>query len=141
MMTRNAYSGFVGLVLLAAACCLAGGCVQKEFEFAPSWTIAHGGITRGDPADKAIALIFTGGEHGGGSKHILDTLDHMGIKASFFVTGDYIREPGYPAHLRRMVDKGHYLGPHSDSHPLYCSWEDRSQTALAVWDDETQSPY
>jgi peptidoglycan/xylan/chitin deacetylase (PgdA/CDA1 family) len=32
--------------------------------------------------------------------------------------------------LRRAVAEGHYVGPHSDSHPLYCAWNDRDKTLV-----------
>ena len=98
---------------------------KKTFE------ISHGGIIRGDRSEKTIALIFTAGEKGEGSKPILDTLKKHKIKASMFVTGDYIRIPKYHPFLRRMVKEGHYLGPHSDSHPLYCPWENQTQTLVS----------
>src|SRR5690606_2831035 len=30
--------------------------------------------------------------------------------------------------IKRMAAEGHYIGPHSDSHPLYCDWDDRPKT-------------
>ncbi|HEX8523132.1 MAG TPA: polysaccharide deacetylase family protein, partial [Tepidisphaeraceae bacterium] len=42
---------------------------------------------------------------------------------------DELRAP-----LQRMIDEGHYLGPHSDKHPLYCPWEDRSKTLVTEAD-------
>ena len=96
----------------------------------PQWTFVEGGVTRGDPSLKRLALIFTGGDYGEGSNHILDTLAKHNVKASFFVTGDYLRKPEHAAPLKRMLAEGHYLGPHSDSHPLYAPWEDRSKTLV-----------
>ena len=94
------------------------------------WTITEGGVTRGDTSKKQLALIFTGGDFGEGADHILDTLKAHQIQASFFVTGDYLRKPELQAGLKRMVAEGHYLGPHSDKHPLYCPWEDRKKTLV-----------
>lgn len=94
------------------------------------WTFVEGGVTRGDTSTKRLALIFTGGDYGEGSEHILDTLQAHGLKGSFFVTGDYLRKPEHQAALERMVAEGHYLGPHSDAHPLYAPWEDRSKTLV-----------
>jgi peptidoglycan/xylan/chitin deacetylase (PgdA/CDA1 family) len=94
------------------------------------WTITEGGVTRGDTSRKQLALIFTGGDFGEGSIHILDTLKARDIKASFFVTGDYLRKPEHQEGLKRMVAEGHYLGPHSDKHALYCPWEDRKKTLV-----------
>ena len=104
------------------------GCTSPQPD--RGWTFDQGGIIRGDTLSKNIALIFTGGEHGEGTEHILDTLKQAGIKASFFVTGDYVAKREYHPLLRRMVAEGHYLGPHSHSHPLYCTWEDRSHTLV-----------
>jgi peptidoglycan/xylan/chitin deacetylase (PgdA/CDA1 family) len=97
----------------------------------PNWTFVEGGVTRGDRSEKRLALIFTGGDYGEGSAHILDTLAEHGVKASFFVTGDYLRKTEHTAPLKRMLAEGHYLGPHSDAHPLYAPWEDRSKTLVS----------
>jgi peptidoglycan/xylan/chitin deacetylase (PgdA/CDA1 family) len=94
------------------------------------WTFVEGGVTRGDTSEKRLALIFTGGEFGEGTGHVLDTLAAHKIKASFFFTGDYLRKPEHQEHLKRIVKEDHYLGPHSDSHPLCCAWEDRSKTLV-----------
>jgi peptidoglycan/xylan/chitin deacetylase (PgdA/CDA1 family) len=94
------------------------------------FTFDHGGIIRGGTSKKQLALIFTAGDFGDGSAHVLDTLKKQRVKGSFFVTGAYVRKPEYGQYLRRMVAEGHYLGPHSDSHPLYCPWEDREKTLV-----------
>src|SRR5688572_33239701 len=105
---------------------LAGG-LQLRAEQRPQWTYVEGGVTRGDTSKKQLALVFTGGDFGEGTGHVLDTLAAANVKASFFFTGDYLRKPQHQDYLARIVDEGHYLGPHSDAHPLYCPWEDRSK--------------
>src|SRR3954471_1485505 len=115
---------------------LLGGCAVEKGTELPDlskrrWTIDHGGVTRGDSSKKQLALIFTGGDFGEGTGHILDTLKQHDIKASFFVTGDYLRKPEHQDYLKRIVAEGHYLGPHSDTHPLYCPWEDREKTLVS----------
>jgi peptidoglycan/xylan/chitin deacetylase (PgdA/CDA1 family) len=94
------------------------------------WTITEGGVTRGDTSKKQLALIFTGGDFGEGTIHILDVLKARDMKASFFLTGDYLRKPEHQDGVKRIVAEGHYLGPHSDTHPLYCPWEDRHKTLV-----------
>ena len=94
------------------------------------WTYVEGGVTRGDTAKKQLALIFTGGDFGEGTGHVLDTLADHQIKASFFFTGDYLRKPEHAEHLKRIIADGHYLGPHSDAHPLYAPWEDRTKSLV-----------
>ena len=94
------------------------------------WTLVEEGVIRGDTAHKRMALIFTGGDFGEGTGHILECLREHKIQASFFFTGDYLRKPDHAEFLKRILADGHYLGPHSDSHPLYAPWEDRSKTLV-----------
>ncbi|HRX84018.1 MAG TPA: polysaccharide deacetylase family protein [Phycisphaerae bacterium] len=109
-------------------------CVQHRAasreSVAASVECAHGAIVRADASQPTIALIFTGGSYGEGANEILDTLKARGIHAGFFVTGDFLDDADRRASVRRMVREGHYVGPHSDSHPLYCAWEDRAHTLV-----------
>jgi peptidoglycan/xylan/chitin deacetylase (PgdA/CDA1 family) len=98
------------------------------------WTLVEGGVTRGDTSKKQIALIFTGGDFGEGTAQILDLLKERKIKASFFVTGDFLRKPELAAQIKRAIAEGHYVGPHSDKHPLYAPWEDRRKTLVTAAD-------
>lgn len=86
-------------------------------------TIFKGGIVRGPRDKKVMALEFTGGSFAEGGTIILDTLAKHGIKGSFFFTGDFLREPEFKGLIERIRDEGHYLGAHSDKHPLYATWE------------------
>jgi peptidoglycan/xylan/chitin deacetylase (PgdA/CDA1 family) len=97
----------------------------------PNWTFDHGGVVRGDQSKKELALIFTGGDFGEGTGQILDTLKARDIKASFFFTGAFLKKPELQESIKRIVAEGHYLGPHSDNHPLYCPWEDRNKTLVS----------
>jgi peptidoglycan/xylan/chitin deacetylase (PgdA/CDA1 family) len=112
--------------LLALLLALASPTAAQDARF--TWD--QGGITRGPRDAKQLALVFTGGEFAEGASEILDALAARGVKASFFVTGDFIRKPEYHVHLRRMVAEGHYLGAHSDAHLLYAPWEDRGRTLV-----------
>lgn len=95
------------------------------------FTFSHGGIVRGPRDRKRLALIFTGGDFGEGTESILNDLAARGIKASVFVTGDFIRKPAHARWLERMIAEGHYVGPHSDAHLLYCPWDDRARTLVS----------
>jgi peptidoglycan/xylan/chitin deacetylase (PgdA/CDA1 family) len=55
----------------------------------------------------------------------LQTLDQEKIQASFFLTGNFYREPGFRDDIRKLKKAGHYLGAHSDRHLLYCDWTKR----------------
>lgn len=91
----------------------------------------YGAIIRGDVNVKKLALIFTGGDFGESTGPILDTLGQRKIKGALFVTGNFIRDDKLRPLLERAIHEGHYVGPHSDSHPLYASWDDRDKTLVA----------
>jgi peptidoglycan/xylan/chitin deacetylase (PgdA/CDA1 family) len=91
---------------------------------------AYGAIVRGDVNDKRLAVIFTGDEFGESTAPILDALRARRIKGSFFVTGNFLRTAQFKPLVRRIVHEGHYLGPHSDSHLLYCDWEERDRSLV-----------
>ena len=88
-----------------------------------SFTYDRGAIVRGPANRKEMALVFTGGSFADGGTTILQELKQRGIKGSFFFTGDFFRNPEFKSLIHRIRDEGHYLGPHSDSHPLYASWD------------------
>ena len=82
--------------------------------------------------EKTIALTFDQGYENGYTAPILDTLKEEGVRAVFFLTGHYVRSQ--PELVQRMIDEGHILGNHSDSHKVYCrdlSIEDSA--ADAIW--------
>lgn len=116
----------VFIVLLNGA--HSSGALQTEVS---RFTWDEGGIVRGDLSQKKIALIFTGGDYGEGTGPILDTLQSLHVKAGFFVTGGFLRRPEYRSLLQRAIREGHYVGPHSDQHLLYCSWENRQQSLIS----------
>lgn len=88
-----------------------------------SYTHDRGCIIRGPLDKKLIALEFTGGYFADGGTTILNELKKRNIKASFFFIGDFYRNPEFRPLIERIRDEGHYLGPHSDKHPLYATWE------------------
>ncbi len=91
----------------------------------------HDGIVRADTSLPRMALIFTGGSFGDGGDHIRRVLREEGVKAGFFFTGDFYRTPEFEPVIRGLVADGHYLGPHSDRHLLYCPWDDREKTLVS----------
>ena len=63
--------------------------------------------------DKTVYITFDDGPSPLTTK-ILDTLKTQGIKATFFVVGEQIDK--YPEILKRIVNEGHAVGIHSDTH-------------------------
>lgn len=86
-------------------------------------TVSHGAIIRGDSTKKQLTLVFTGHEFAEGAAFILQTLKKEKVKAAFFLTGDFIRQ--FPTLVKQAVADGHYVGPHSNKHLLYASWQNR----------------
>jgi endoglucanase len=85
----------------------------------------HGAIIRGDTTQKKLALVFTGDEYADGGEYIAKVLQQHKIKASFFFTGNFYRNAAFKPVIQQLVKQGHYLGPHSDAHLLYCDWNKR----------------
>lgn len=97
-------------------------------------TVVQRGIVRTDTTKKEISLVFTADEFADGLPAITRVLQQQKVKASFFFTGRF-----YAQHdVRALIRQGHYLGPHSDQHLLYCDWNKRDSllvTAAEFRDD------
>lgn len=78
-----------------------------------------------DTTKPVIYLVFTGHEFAEGFPVVHQALTRRGIKASFFFTGDFYRDPGFRDIINTLINEGHYLGAHSNKHLLYCSWDHR----------------
>lgn len=87
-----------------------------------AFQLAEDGIVRGPTDARRLALVFTGHEFAEGTPTILDVLSRRRARASFFLTGAFLRDPEKSSLVRRMIRDGHYVGPHSDGHLLYCPW-------------------
>ncbi len=67
--------------------------------------------------NKKITLTFDQGYENGYTAQILDTLKEKGVSAVFFVLKDYAEKN--PDLIKRMIDEGHTVANHSDSHPSF----------------------
>jgi peptidoglycan/xylan/chitin deacetylase (PgdA/CDA1 family) len=88
-------------------------------------TMLKGAVVRGDRSRPGLALVFTGDEYADGATLIISVLEQQQVKASFFFTGNFYRDPGFQNIIRTLRKDGHYLGAHSDQHLLYCDWVKR----------------
>ncbi|MEI7525690.1 MAG: glycoside hydrolase family 9 protein [Mariniphaga sp.] len=84
---------------------------------------ANGAVVRFDKKKKTVYLIFSADEYGEGADHILSSLANARIKGSFFLTGNFLRNPRFKKVIERMLHDKHFIGPHSDRHLLYAPWE------------------
>jgi len=85
----------------------------------------RGAFIRGDTTQKNIYLVFTGDTFNDGGEVIKKTLKKHNIKAHFFFTGNFYRDPHNKKLISSLREAGHYLGPHSDQHLLYAPWTNR----------------
>ncbi len=93
-----------------------------------------GAIVRGPVETKRIALVFTAHEFAEGAETILAALAEREARASFFLTGVFLTNSVFTNLVQEMQQERHYLGPHSDQHLLYCSW-DGGRTNLVTEDE------
>jgi len=77
-------------------------------------------LERGNARANVVALTFDGGWGCEATEPILDTLDRHKARATFFITGEYIKR--YPDLVRRIVAAGHDVGNHTYSHPHLTTW-------------------
>lgn len=90
----------------------------------------EGGIVRGPTSSQRLAIVITGHGYSEGGETILNELENHKAKASFFFTGDFLTNTSFGPLVQRVVRDGHYLGPHSDRHVLYCPWEGPKKTLV-----------
>ncbi len=92
--------------------------------------LREGGIVRGPTSVRRLALVFTGHSYAEGGEAILNGLARHKAKGSFFLTGDFLTNASFRPLIQRVLAEGHYLGPHSDKHLLYCPWEGPKKTLV-----------
>lgn len=80
------------------------------------------------PDKKTVHLIFTADSAFEGGSFALDIMADRHVKASFFFTGNFMRDTlNYPI-IRRTITDGHYVGPHGDRHILLADWNKERST-------------
>jgi peptidoglycan/xylan/chitin deacetylase (PgdA/CDA1 family) len=85
----------------------------------------------GSVEKKALALTFDGGSQCNAAADILDTLKSRNIRATIFITGEFIR--AFPETVKRIAAEGHETGNHTFSHPHLTTWaQDHTHTTNPV---------
>lgn len=69
----------------------------------------------GEANQKEIYITFDAGFENGNTERILDALKKHGVKATFFLVGNYFETQ--PELVKRMAEEGHTIGNHTYSHP------------------------
>lgn len=90
--------------------------------------------------DGKIYLTFDLGYENGYTEKILDSLKANNVKATFFVTMDYVKEA--PEIVRRIIDEGHTVGNHTDRHPSMPKVDDeRAKNEIVVLHDYVEENF
>lgn len=86
---------------------------------------------------KKITLSFDNGPDPEVTPHVLDVLREKGIKTSFFVVGDKLRDPQRLSIARRAHSEGHWIGNHTFNH-LVPLGQSKHDGAIALEVGKTQ---
>ena len=84
--------------------------------------------------EKVVALTFDAGADAGHTLTILSILEAGGVKATFFVTGDWLDK--YPELGAAIAARGHALGNHTRTHPHLTQLTDADIAAELVSTEE-----
>ena len=125
--------GVLALCVLAASTVRRGGAVPASAEVT-NWGLSfqqegeppvgnasseylaqYNALYRADTQEKILYLTFDAGFENGNTERILDALKKHGVKATFFLVGNYFETQ--PELVKRMAEEGHTIGNHTYSHP------------------------
>lgn len=81
-------------------------------------------ITHGHPARPRIALTFDADAFNAGTAEILTALGQRGAKATFFLTGTWMRNN--PDFVRQMIADGHQVVTHANTHVDFRTLNDQA---------------
>jgi hypothetical protein len=94
----------------------------------PSAVVAARQLWRLPTQRHVVALTFDAGSDVGYAAAILDLLKAKGIRASFGLTGDWVR--ANPALVRRMAAEGHQLVNHTDRHLSFTGYSTKTAPGM-----------
>lgn len=89
---------------------------------APTLNYLSRDLKRGPTSRQEVALTFDGGSLDNITGEILDLLHESEVQATFFLTGNFIRQ--YPKTVKRIAGEGHLVGNHTWAHPHLTSFAD-----------------
>lgn len=89
-------------------------CVSKESVFGTAYDPSRKLIKQPEVKDPYMSITVDCGWFNNHGEQILDVLDKYNVKATFFLTGSFIRS--FPETVDRIVASGHEIGTHTNSH-------------------------
>ncbi len=113
------------------AACVAMLTILFGYETFAPWSNAFGKTYwTGGTKRRVIALTFDDGPDEPSTSSVLSILEREGVKATFFMVGENVRE--HPDVAKRIVREGHAIGNHSDSHHFGFALENARQQSLDI---------
>ena len=94
---------------------------------APASSLLGTDWTRIPTTSKVVALTFDAGANAAGLASIESTLRARNIRATFFLTGTWVRD--FPAEANLIVQDGFAVGNHSMTHPYFTQLTDAQARA------------
>ena len=89
-------------------------------------------VWSGGSRKSRVALTFDDGPHPEDTPAVLEILEAARVRATFFLVGSKVR--AHPALARRLAERGHEIGVHSDTHPWWFSMAGPGRTRREVGD-------
>ena len=77
--------------------------------------------------DKLVAISFDAAWGNEDTQNLIDILDRYGVKATFFVVGDWVEK--YPESVKALADAGNEVMNHSSSHAHFSQLSTQQITA------------
>ena len=97
----------------------------------------NGAIIRINPEERNIYLVFTADSLFEGIDPVYEILKEHQIAGSFFFTGNFLRNREHKKVIKKIIKEGHYVGPHSDKHQLYCDRRNKDSTLITFEEFKT----
>lgn len=72
-------------------------------------------VYRVEQGKNQVAISFDAAWGDEQTEELLDILDDCGVKATFFLVGDWV--DNFPDDVKEIAERGHDIGNHSDTHP------------------------
>ena len=88
---------------------------NADADYLKQFNAYYTGREQNEAGQKLIYLTFDAGYENGNTAAILDALKKHNAPAAFFVVGNFVESE--PELIRRMVEEGHVVGNHTNTHP------------------------
>ncbi len=102
----------IGIAIAAGLCALLLG--AWKYSSARAHQLMGEIVNRVETDERVVALTFDDGPSARHAEDVLRLLEDRGVRATFFLVGEAVRR--HPEAARQIVEAGHELGNHSDTH-------------------------